>query len=140
MGRLVALMARMIEDVLVPIEPDASAGDALASYANATGCVGARGIGVNEASALMIDENGFVSSSTLREDGGAYFLCLETYPEECAPRDDLMVSAVRTLRLEGNQTNALHLPSWSVLGQHSVEQYVLSASGGGLTSSSGGVY
>jgi hypothetical protein len=92
------------------------------------GCNGARGIGVDEATALLIDERGVVSITSWRSDGSAYLVCVDAPPASCAPFQPLALELVPTIRLRGTAFELFDLSTWSVLTNSSshVTAYSLS--------------
>ena len=130
MGRLVAFISRLATDSWagMPNAPNSGCSDPL---------YGARAIGVDEATALLIDENNSVSITSWDVDGSAYLLCLDHLPTSCAPKTHLDVADIQTIKLSGNGTDLFNLHSWSVINTN-VVQYTLTASNGVLDSSQSG--
>lgn len=115
MGRLVTFLARMIKDGLQPLGT-------------------ARGIGVDEATALVVD-NGL---ARVEGSGRAYFLLPSIAPSQVLSKKPLTFSNVRVERLEAG-AQRFDLGLWSS-GTLQLNAYWLSASGGVLTSSGGSAY
>jgi cyanophycinase-like exopeptidase len=108
MGRLVTFLARIVED----------------------GCATeARGIGVNEKTALGVEPNGDVTLFALCEVSSAYFLCTPGPPEVCEPKTPLTYLDISVYKI--TETGTFNLASWE--GGEGVA-YSLSAVDGVLTS------
>ena len=105
MGRLVTFLARIIQD----------------DWASE-----ARGIGVDERTALLVEPNGSVS---LVGEGAAYFLRTPGKPEVCESRTALTFRDVSVYRISGSAT--FNLSKWSGKGGSA---YSLTAENGVLTS------
>ena len=116
MGRLVTFLARIVED-----------GWALE----------ARGIGVNEKTALAVEPNGDVTMFSLCTYGVAYFLQTPGPPEVCKMKTPLTYLNVSVYRMSGAAT--FNLTTWQGAGG---TEYSLSAVDGVLTSTlpDGAVY
>ena len=131
MGRLVTFVSRLAQDAWAGIPPNTS---------TLLGCsdirYGARGIGVDERTALLIDEES-TSITSWDTDGSVYLLCLDHLPTLCTHDEDLEVSNILVVKLSGNNTNVFNIQNWSVLG-NDIPQYTLSASNGHLTSTQKG--
>ncbi len=106
MGRLVAFVARSMQDGLVPL-------------------ANLRAIGIDEATALVLD-NGV---ATRLGSGAAWFLRPAAAPAVCARRQPLTLRNVAVDRLDGS--GSFDLGSWTGSG---TVRYDLSAEGGVLTS------
>lgn len=136
MGRLVSFVSRMATDSYAPL-PDIN-------DVSKKNCVdmkyGARGIGVDEATALLIDDDYSVSIVSWSSTGSAYLLCVDALPQQCAPDENLIVDNISTVRLLGNATNIFDLKTWNVIDTKSSNYvtYSLSADNGHLTSTQDG--
>ena len=135
MGRLVAFVSRIAQDSWASIPPPEST-----LY---KGCsdirYGARGIGVDEATALLIDSDFSVTITSWDSEGSAYLLCLDHMPQTCEHDADLEVEGITVVRLQGNNTNAFDLNTWSITpNTQNVAKYELSASKGKLSSTHNG--
>jgi cyanophycinase len=113
MGRLVTFLARMVKDGLQPLGS-------------------ARGIGVDEATAVVVD-NGI---ARVEGTGRAYFLLPTVAPSQVASRKPLGFSSVRVEKLAAG-TQRFDLGLWSA-GSVQLSPYFLDAAGGSLTSSQAG--
>jgi len=134
MGRLVTFVSRIAQDSWASLPPPNSS-----LYGNCANMrYGARGIGVDEATALLIDSDYTMSITSWDTDGSAYLLCLDHTPTLCTQNEDLEVNDITVVRLSGNNTNVFDLQSWSVLTDKNIAQYTLSASKGKLTSTQQG--
>lgn len=113
MGRLVTFLARIVSD----------------GWA-----AQARGIGIDEQTALAVDATGNV---TLLGIGSAYFLATPGLPEVCLAKTDLIYRHVAVQRMSGYAT--FNLRTWSGTG---IASYTLDAENGALTSTQagGGIY
>jgi len=119
MGRLMTFMGRMLTDAYSP---------------NAI-----LGVGVDEQTAVLINENGTADLVSWVDDGCAYFLQSTTAPQTCIPHIKLTFEDVQTFRACGNLTNIFDFTKWS--GNDTVGiQYQLSANKGVLSSSNGQIY
>ncbi|MGB9893413.1 MAG: cyanophycinase [Candidatus Saccharicenans sp.] len=111
MGRLITFLARIIKDGWSPE---------------------AKGIGIDEATALLVEPSG---SAELVGVGAAYFLMADHMPEACQPSTPLSYSLVPVYRIQaGGHFNLL---AWQGSGG---QAYYISALSGNLSSSSGSVY
>lgn len=117
MGRLVTFLARMIKDGLAPLGS-------------------ARGIGIDEATALAVD-NG---QAEVLGAGHAYFLLPLAAPTTIAARKPLEFASVRVERLAAGG-GRFDLLGWNS-GTQQISPYFLGAAGGQLSSSQlgGGIY
>lgn len=113
MGRLVTFVSRMIKDGLAPLGS-------------------ARGIGVDEATAVVVD-NGM---ATVLGSGRAYFVLPTLTPTTVESRKALVVSNVRVEKLAAGG-GSFNLLNWSS-GTLRLPAYWVSASGGTLASTQGG--
>ncbi len=113
MGRLVTFLARLVQD----------------GWTNQ-----ASGIGVDEATAILVDENGL---GTLTGSGSAYFLRTPSRPQVCQRNRPLTFLDIPVYRLSGSGT--FDLATWQGSGGTS---YSISAERGRLTSTQpgGGIY
>ncbi len=110
MGRLVTFLARIVEDGLA---------------------TEAKGIGIDEKTALGVELNGDVTLFDLCtcEGGAAYFLSTPGRPEVCEPKTPLTYLDVSVYRITGTAT--FNLATWIGVGGTA---YTLSAEDGVLTS------
>ena len=129
MGRLVAFLSRSATDILSPLA-ETGAGCGLG--------YGARAMGIDEATAVLIDENGVGSITSWDVDGSAYLLCLDTMPDVCEPDSSLEVSNIQTVKLSGNTTNVFNFNTWTPINAQNVVQYTLSAADNRLSSEGNG--
>lgn len=113
MGRLVGFLARIVQDGW---------------------SAEAKGIGIDERTAIVVEPNG---AASLRGSGAAYFLRTPGRPEVCASRTPLTYRNVSVYRVTGAAT--FNLATWSGSGGTA---YTLSASSGALNSTQpgGGIY
>jgi len=113
MGRLVAFLGRIVQDGWAPV---------------------ARGIGVDEMTALAVEPNG---SATVLGSGSVYFLQTTGMPTVCQPKQPLTYHNLSVYRASGSAT--FNLSTWSGSGGTS---YFLSADAGALSSTQagGGIY
>jgi len=111
MGRLVVFLARILKD----------------GWA-----AEARGIGIDEATALLVETNG---SAQPVGRGAVYFLLADHPPEVCQPSTPLTYSLIPVYRIQAD--GSFNLLSWQGSGG---VQYYVSASQGTLSSSSGSIY
>lgn len=109
MGRLVTFLARIVSDWHVPE---------------------ARGIGIDEATALLIDGHGV---ATVVGRGAVYFLRTPGPPERCLPGQPLTFRLIGVQRAVAGQV--FHLPTWHGEG---LLTYTVSADEGILTSTQPG--
>jgi len=116
MGRLVTFLARIVQD----------------GWADS-----ARGIGINEKTALGVEPNGDVTMFSLCTYGVAYFLSTPGPPEVCQSKTPLTYLDVSVYRITG--TSTFNLATWEGSGGTA---YTLSAEDGTLTSTQadGGIY
>jgi cyanophycinase-like exopeptidase len=112
MGRLVTFLARIVQD----------------GWADE-----ARGIGINEKTALGVEPNGDVTLFSLCTYGVAYFLRTPGLPETCEDRAPLTFLDISVYRMSGAAT--FNLASWHGVGG---TEYTLSAVEGALTSTLAG--
>jgi cyanophycinase-like exopeptidase len=108
MGRLVTFLARIVQD----------------GWATE-----ARGIGINEKTALGVEPNGDVTMFSLCTYGVAYFLQTPGLPEVCQDKTPLTYLGISVYRMSGTAT--FNLATWQ--GAEGTE-YTLSAVDGTLTS------
>jgi len=92
MGRTVAFLARIVHD----------------GWASP-----ARAIGIDEATAVMVEADG---KATIAGKGAAYFLALEHQPEECEPGKPLNVTRMSGYKLAASPDAKFDLKSWSGSG------------------------
>jgi len=121
MGRLIVFMARLLRDDWTP---------------NAV-----LGIGIDQATAVLIDENGSADVVSWYDDGCAYFLTAHDMPEECEPERPLTMKGIGTFRSCGNQTSAFDFATW--MGNTDLgASYQLSSTHGVLSSTqqNGSIY
>jgi len=111
MGRLVTFLARIIKD----------------GWASSV-----RGIGVDEATAILINPNG---SATRVGSGAAYFLSSNGVPQTCVSGTPLTYTGLATYKVSGAAT--FNLATWTGTGGTA---YTLSATSGALSSSNGSIY
>ena len=113
MGRLVAFMARIVQDGWAPE---------------------GKGIGIDEQTALAVDENGQASVLGL---GSAYFVRAPGSPEVCHAKTELTFLNLTVQRVSGS--DMFDLVNWSGIGS---DDYTISAENGVLTSTQtgGGIY
>jgi len=109
MGRLVAFLARIAAD---------------------TGTWQVRGLGIDEATALVVDENGL---GTVVGRGAVYLLQSPGPPQRCQPGHPLTFRNVVVQKAIGGQR--VHLPSWQGAG---LIAYTVSAEDGQLSSTQPG--
>jgi|YNPBryunderm2012_1023409.scaffolds.fasta_scaffold01338_7 cyanophycinase len=109
MGRLVTFLARLVADF--GVQP-------------------ARGLGIDEATALVVDENGL---GTVVGRGAVYLLQSPGPPQRCLPGQGLTFRQVAVQRAVAGQ--AVHLPSWQGTG---LASYTVTAEDGQLTSTQPG--
>lgn len=109
MGRLVGFLARIVQDGWSPE---------------------AKGIGIDERTAIMVEPNG---AAVLRGSGAAYFLRTPGRPEVCASRTPLTYRNVSVYRVTGTAT--FNLATWTGSGGSA---YSLSAVSGALSSTQPG--
>jgi cyanophycinase len=116
MGRLVTFLARIVQD----------------GWAD-----GARGIGINEKTALGVEPNGDVALFGLSDASAAYFLSAPGLPQICQDKTPLTYLDILVYRMTGSAT--FNLATWHGVG---VTSYTISAEAGTLTSTQpgGGVY
>lgn len=116
MGRLVAFLARIVQD----------------GWARE-----ASGIGVDEETALGVEKDGTVTLFSSSETGSAYFLRTPGMPEVCEPRTPLTYMGVSVYKMSGEAT--FNLATWKGLGG---AEYTLNAIDGSLYSTQvgGSVY
>jgi cyanophycinase len=116
MGRLITFMARIVQDGLA---------------------TEARGIGINEKTALGVEPNGAVVVFGLRPDICAYFLSTPGLPERCEPNTPLTFLDISVYRV--TETSTFNLTTWQGSGGTA---YTLSAVEGLLESSqpNGAIY
>ena len=136
MGRLVAFVDRIVADSWASIADDRDRDPSKRNCSNPK--YGGRGIGVDEATALLIEEDMSVSITSWTNEGAAYLLCLDHSPRTCEPDRDLEVSNIAVTRLSGNTTAAFNLQNWKVLNKAATASYSLSAANGRLISSQKG--
>uniref|UniRef100_A0A6U3AAL2 Cyanophycinase n=1 Tax=Paramoeba aestuarina TaxID=180227 RepID=A0A6U3AAL2_9EUKA len=119
MGRFMTFVARLIADVWSsPL---------------------AIGVAVDEKTALLIDENGMASTTTVFDDGAVYMLLPDSPPETCTANENLEWSNVDVYRITGNATNVYSFATSTKFPQlRSTTSYQLSASKGKLTSTQRG--
>ena len=111
LGRLVTFLARIIKD----------------GWASSV-----RGIGVDEATAVLVNPDG---SSTRVGRGAVYFLSSNGVPQVCASRTPLTYTGLAVYKMSGSAT--FNLALWSGSGGTS---YSVSANAGALSSSTGSIY
>lgn len=109
MGRLIAFLAR--------IATDSAASDV-------------RGLGIDEATALLVDEQG---AATVAGSGAVYLLRTAGPPERCVPGEPLTFHTVAVQRAVAG--DAVDLPSWQGDG---LASYTVTAEDGQLTSTQAG--
>eukprot|EP01095_Lingulamoeba_sp_RSL-Kostka_P015902 TRINITY_DN749_c1_g1_i4.p1 TRINITY_DN749_c1_g1~~TRINITY_DN749_c1_g1_i4.p1 ORF type:complete len:313 (+),score=85.67 TRINITY_DN749_c1_g1_i4:45-983(+) len=82
MGRLIGFVSRMIQDSYVTYLPSSFVKNNTI-YSD----YGAKGIGINEDTAILIDENGIADITTVNPDGSgsAFFIYLNELPIDCYP-------------------------------------------------------
>jgi len=116
MGRLVTFLARIVQDGWT---------------------TEARGIGINEETALGVEANGDVTLFGLSESSAAYFLRTPGYPEMCQPKTPLTYLGVSVYKISYGAT--FNLVTWEGTGGIG---YTVSADGGVMTSTQpgGGLY
>jgi len=112
MGRLVTFLARIVQD----------------GWAE-----GARGIGINEKTALGVEPNGDVTLFGLSDSSTAYFLSTPGLPQVCQDRTPLTYLEVSVYRMTA--AASFNLETWQGVG---VTSYTLSAEAGALISSQPG--
>jgi len=113
LGRLVTFLARLVQDGWT---------------------TQARGVGIDEQTALLVDGAGRV---TLAGNGAAYFLRTTAKPASCQPGTPLTIDAVTVYRVAGVAT--FDLRTWTGSGGAA---YTVASTGGTLTSTQagGGIY
>ena len=111
MGRLIVFLARIVKD----------------GWA-----AEAKGIGVDEATALLVEPDG---TAALVGSGAAYFLLANHMPEVCLPSTPLTYSLIPVFKMRSG--GFFNLLSWQGSGG---ESYYLSVNAGVLSSSTGSVY
>ena len=113
MGRLVTFLARIVNDGWAPE---------------------AKGIGIDEQTALAVDANGH---ATVLGSGAAYFLRTPGAPEVCLPKTDLTYLNLSVYRVSGSAT--FNFGTWDGSGGTA---YTISAENGVLTSTqaNGSIY
>lgn len=109
MGRLMAFMARIIKD----------------GWSSS-----AKGIGVDEETAVCVEANG---SAFIKGNGYAYFLYASKVPEVCQPKTPLTFMNIPVYKINGSGT--FNLSTWSGSGGVS---YTVSAENGVLSSTQSG--
>jgi len=110
MGRLIVFLARIIKD----------------------GWAGtAKGIGIDERTALLVENNGTVS---LTGTGTAYFLMVDHEPEVCTAGAPLTFSRIQVHKLELN--GLFNILQW----QGTTSPYFISVTNGIVSSSTGSIY
>jgi len=109
MGRLVTFMARIVQDGWT---------------------TEARGIGINEKTALGVEPNGEVTVFGMCTGISAYFLSTPGSPEVCQPKTPLTYLDISVYKV--TETGTFNLVTWQGNGGTA---YTLSAVGGVLTSS-----
>jgi cyanophycinase len=116
MGRLVTFLARIVKD----------------GWASE-----AKGIGINEETALGVEPNGDVTLFGLSSASAAYFLLTPGQPQVCQSRTPLTYLDISVYRISGTAT--FNLAAWRGNGGTA---YTLSAEAGTLTSTQpgGGIY
>ncbi|WP_197479931.1 cyanophycinase [Paenibacillus swuensis] len=115
MGRLVGFVARNIKDGWAPAN-------------------GAKGIGVDEATAYVVEPNG---SGYVLGAGYVYFLKTTQAATTISSGQPLKINNVSVYRVGDSSSQSFNLSSWSGSGGTS---YTLNAANGSLTSSKGSVY
>jgi cyanophycinase len=138
MGRLVTFVSRLSADSWASMPPNMNS-----SFANCYDLrYGARGVGVDEATALLIDSDFTTSIVSWDPKGSAYLLCLDHLPETCTPGEPLDVSDISVVRLTGNVTNCFNWKNWEVLDNLASSVYSLSVANGFLSSTqtNGNIY
>lgn len=114
MGRLVAFVARLMQDGLT---------------------TQARGVGLDEQTAVLLEGDG---SAQVVGVGAAYFLTAPGMPERCTPRRALIYLDVPVYRLRASDGGSFDFITWQGSGGLA---YTVSAQGGELTASKpGGPY
>ncbi len=114
MGRLVAFVARMMQDGLV---------------------TQARGVGIDEQTAVLLEGDG---SAQVVGVGAAYFLTAPGLPERCVPRRALIYLDVPVYRLRASDGGSFDFTTWQGNGGLA---YTISAQAGDLSASKpGGPY
>ncbi len=111
LGRLVAFLGRIIKD----------------GWASS-----ARGIGVDEATAILVNPNG---SATRVGSGAAYFMSSASVPQTCVSGTPLTYTGLAVYKVSGAAT--FNLSTWTGSGGTS---YTVSANTGALSSSNGSIY
>lgn len=111
MGRLIGFLARLVEDGWTTT---------------------AFGIGIDEETAVLIDEDGYAS---LRGKGAAYFLRTPGRPERCEPDVSLTYQDIAVYRI--SSSGSFDMVTWQGNGGIS---YRISAEDGQLVSSNGSIY
>ncbi|MEM8532346.1 MAG: cyanophycinase [Chloroflexota bacterium] len=111
MGRLTGFLARLVED------------DWMSE---------AFGIGIDEETAVLIDQDGYAS---LRGNGGAYFLRTPGRPEQCEPDTPLIYRDVEVYHI--TSSGSFDLVTWEGDGG---TFYRISVENGDLVSSKGSIY
>jgi cyanophycinase len=111
LGRLVAFLARIIKD----------------GWASS-----ARGIGIDEATAILVNPDG---SATRVGSGAAYFMSSAGVPQTCVSGTPLTYTGLAVYKVSGGAT--FNLATWTGSGGTS---YSVSANAGALSSSNGSIY
>lgn len=111
LGRLVAFLGRIVKD----------------GWASS-----ARGIGVDEATAILVNPNG---SATRVGSGAAYFMSSAGVPQTCVSGTPLTYTGLAVYKVSGSAT--FNLATWAGSGGTS---YSVSANAGALSSSNGSIY
>ena len=109
MGRLVTFLARIVNDGWAPQ---------------------AKGLGIDEATAVVVEADG---SASILGNGAAYFLQTPGTPEVCLPKTDLTYRNVSVYRISGSAT--FNFATWTGNGGTG---YTITAENGALTSSQSG--
>jgi cyanophycinase len=111
LGRLVTFLARIVKD----------------GWASS-----ARGIGVDEATAILVEPTG---AATRVGRGAAYFISSAGVPQVCVSGSPLTYTGVPVYKVSGTAT--FHLATWTGSGGMS---YTVSVNAGALSSSNGSIY
>lgn len=109
MGRLVTFLARLVQDGWT---------------------TQAKGLGIDEETAVVVDENG---NASLFGNGSAYFLLTSGAPEACQVKTELVYRNISVYRVNGNAT--FNFNTWSGSGGTA---YTITAEGGVVTSTQAG--
>ncbi|HNM35718.1 MAG TPA: hypothetical protein PKI33_01585, partial [Anaerolineales bacterium] len=109
MGRLVTFLARIVNDGWAPQ---------------------AKGLGIDEATAVVVEADG---SASILGNGAAYFLQTPGTPEVCLPKTDLTYRNVSVYRISGSAT--FNFATWTGSGGTA---YTITAENGTVTSSQPG--